>query len=183
MKLTRTVKQALAGLLFAFFTGAAQAAPITWYLMDVEFNDGVTATGSYVFDADAGIFSNINVITSGMGNNYSVVNPSSPGNAGFLALLTTDVGDLTGVPELTMELAAPMSNAGGTIEIVPDFLFSGGTGFGFEGPCGNAACTGLFPARGISSGFVTTQVPLPSTLAVLLLGTGLLLRRRRSAAA
>ena len=163
------------------YINTAQALPIKWVLQDVVFNDQSTATGSYFYDADTNMFSNINVATSTMGNVYTVVNPSSGGNSSFLALLTTDVGDLTGVPELTMALASAMTNAGGTLAIVPDFVFSGGTGFSFEGACSDPSCSGFGPQRGISSGSVTTRVPVPATLPLMALGLCLLSRRKQRA--
>ena len=164
------------------FVNTAQALPIKWVLQDVVFNDQSTATGSYIYDTDTNMFSNINVSTSTIGSVYTVGNPSSGGNSMFLALLTTDVGDLTGVPELTMALASAMTNAGGALAILADFIFSGGTGFSFEGACNVPNCGGLDADRGISSGSVTTSVPVPATLALFGLGLASLGWSRRKRA-
>ena len=180
--MNRRLTRYLLVMIGLIFVNTAQALPIKWVLQDVVFNDQSTATGSYFYDADTNMFSNINVSTSTIGSVYTVGNPSSGGNSGFLALLTTDVGDLTGVLELTMALASTMANAGGTLAIVPDFVFSGGTGFSFEGACIDPSCSSFGAQRGISSGSVTTSVPVPATLALFGLGLASLGWSRRKRA-
>jgi hypothetical protein len=51
----RDVKSKILGLLAVGLIWGplvAQGAPVTWQLENVHFNDGGTATGSFVFDAD-----------------------------------------------------------------------------------------------------------------------------------
>ena len=156
----------------------AQAGFIKWVLDDVVFNDQSTAYGSYFYDADTNTYSNIDITTSTSGTNYNVVHPGSYSSSVFLSLLTTDIGDQTGGAFLSIALDEVMTSMGGTIAIVPDFNFSGGTGFSFEGLCINPTCTGLAPNRGISSGSVTANVPEPSTLAIFALGLMGLASRR-----
>ena len=155
---------------------AANAIPVTWTLEDVIFNDGSTIAGSFVFDADTNIFSSIGV-TSSNGNAYFQVNPVSPGNAGFLGFLAGPAINLTAI--FTAELAGLMTNAGGTLDIIPGFVFSGGNGFSFEGFCA-LACTAVSVERDVASGRITTAVPEPGTLALFGLGfLGLGFSRRR----
>ena len=40
-------------------TGPATAIPVTWQLENAVFASGRTATGSFVFDADTGVYSSI----------------------------------------------------------------------------------------------------------------------------
>lgn len=152
------------------YVNTAEAGLIKWVLDDVVFNDQSTATGSYFYGADTNTFSNINITTSTSGDNYTVVHPNSSGNSSQLILLTEIVDDFTGVGELTISLASIMTNAGGSITIVPDIIFGGGTGFSFEATCFNVDCGSITPLRGISSGSVTTNVPEPSALAIFVLG-------------
>ena len=64
------MKSKLLGVAFAvtamalLFSAPASAIPITWNLQNVTFNDGNTATGSYVYDADINQYSSINITTS-----------------------------------------------------------------------------------------------------------------------
>jgi len=47
---------------------AAQAAPVTWNLQNVVFNDGAIASGYFVYDADTGIYSSIDITTTDTGS-------------------------------------------------------------------------------------------------------------------
>jgi len=147
--------------------------PVTGYRQDGVLSDGSRLSGPYTFDADLGSFSNFSDIsvTSSFGDSYSLVNPQSSGGPGLL----TFVGDppVNGGPAMAAQLAEDMTNAGGTIAILPGFLFSGGTGFSIVGECtGNVVdCSGFNPAgvRDIASGFVTTVSPIPLPAGVVLL--------------
>ena len=46
-------------------TSASWAIPVKWELKDVIFNDGVTATGSFYYDADTDTFSGISITVAG----------------------------------------------------------------------------------------------------------------------
>ena len=45
---------------FVFALGA-QAAPVTWTLNNVLFDNGDTATGTFDYDSDTGLYSNMNI--------------------------------------------------------------------------------------------------------------------------
>ncbi|WP_438865009.1 PEP-CTERM sorting domain-containing protein [Neptunicella sp.] len=162
------------------------ATPIIWYLQEANFNSGGSASGSFMYDADLNLYSNINLITTPdairEGNTFNFVNTTSPGDATTLISLTGDA--ITGSIELALGFAAPLTNAGGTIDIAPY-----PTGFTVEGICNND-CSGInAPFRFLNSGFVSTTlfdntdanvVPEPS--AVTLFGIGCIviaLYRRR----
>ncbi|WP_428409518.1 VPLPA-CTERM sorting domain-containing protein [Hyphococcus sp.] len=162
---------------------AAQAAPVTWYLQDVGFDDGGTAVGSFVFDADAGVFSDINVTTTAGsaldGETYDVPLPSSPGNATFLSFANSaGIADFTGYDAIGIELDSAMTNLGGLILIKI-------AGFALESRCVTADCFAVAdPLRRITSGYITTsEVPLPAALPLFLAGlAGLGFVKRKHAA-
>ena len=54
----------LATLAFCLACGSAYAIPVTWQLQGVVFTDGGTATGSFVFAADANVYSDISITTT-----------------------------------------------------------------------------------------------------------------------
>ena len=154
---------------------AVSAAPVTWTLNGVTFDDGGIATGSFVFDADT-----LTVLT------YSIT--TSGGNTALFPGITYEDGsgiDLPPVVQADLDLInfrtiftngnsngsqfrfQPLSlltNAGG---VVP---FSLGTGF-------TAECYNCLPFRFITGGEVigtAADVPEPSS-ALLLLAGGLAL--------
>lgn len=165
------------GLSLLGFSQPASATPLTWNLVGVTFDDGGTATGSYVFDADTGIFSAISIVTSpdpalGRGTTYGV--PTGIGSATFFDTITSFPA--AGKDRLLFDLVAPMTNAGGLIAInlgagIPDL----------ETTCPDDVCGSPGPGtRLIETGSISTRVtavPEPSTL--LLLGSGALVLRRR----
>lgn len=162
--------------------GAAHAAAVTWYLQDVAFDDGGTASGSFDFDADTAIFSNINVITTTgsvlPGETYDIVLPSSPGNSTFLSFAnSTGIGDFTGTYAIGLELSAPMTNLGGLIAINL-------AGFALESYCGTADCFAVVqPLRLVTSGYITSEVPLPGAFFIFAVGlAGLRASRRKMGA-
>lgn len=161
----------------------AQAAPVTWSLQDVVFEDGGVATGSFVFDADTGVFSEINVTTT-MGSvldgeSYDIPLPVSGGNEQFLIFANSaGVADFTGFNVIAIQLSDQMTNLGGMIALSI-------AGFTFEYTCVDSDCLGpADPLRRLSSGYITSEVPAPAALplfAIGLAGLGAHLRKRRMA--
>jgi PEP-CTERM motif len=149
------------------------AIPITWTLSGVTFNDGGTATGSFVFDADTGLYTAISIVTStnpilGLGTTYGV--PTGVGTATLFD--TVEALPAAGNDRLIFDfdLMSPLTNAGGAISI--------NVGAGFpdaEGRCITNFCNVIGPpSRLITAGAVVAQsngqVPEPDTLLLLALG-------------
>ena len=186
----------------------ASAGELLWTLNGVTFDDGGTATGSFVFDADAGVpcstaaspcgmFSSINITTttgsSRTGATYlffcgvgGVTNCDglSPDSSEIL-FLSSNAADQTGVPGFALYFTAvsgpPMglTDAGGTIDVSNSIA-----GAGFEADCSDATCSaGVPPIRATVAGTVSaTATPEPSSALLLAAAlTGLnLVRVRKS---
>jgi hypothetical protein len=141
----------------------AQAAPVQWVLQDVLFNDGGTAFGSFVYDADTNTFSSIAITTTDgsalSGNFYEFIN-FDPGLADADSVLLAAAADpVFGTPAFNMNLATPMTNAGGTID-----LATAPPPLAFESTCLTNPCTMFFSIdREIISGSISA-VPLPGAL-------------------
>lgn len=155
----------LAGTFLMLMEGTVHAAPILWTLQNVTFDDGGTATGSFVYDADLGnapaALSSINITTtSGSaygGTSYSTAFFTSLPN--WLAVANAPVNATHG---LQLEFVSPLTNAGGTIAIAA--VYAGNQNQEFTLPGG-------VNIRAITSGSVISAVPVPG--AVWMLGGAL----------
>jgi len=185
---------AAVALSFLAFIAIAQAAPLQWTLTDVTFDDGGTATGSFVYDADSNTYSNIALKTTagtaGAAADFRTKCTTAhcgtfPSDLFFIA--SAEQSDLTNVPLLDIELPAPLSNTPGTVDLE----------FGMSFLCSNAACTGvgdglrifttgkLVGAPYIAPPAAPTSVPATSAwslgLLAMLLAAAAMLQRRRNA--
>ncbi|GAB2830148.1 hypothetical protein GCM10027276_36000 [Comamonas piscis] len=172
---------------------AANAAPIQWTVSDTSFDDGGTVSGSFVYDADTNVYSNIRLTTTagtaGAAATFSTRCTTAHCLASLPELLfiaSSNQADLTGVPLLDLEPSAPLTNTPGTVDLA----------FGMSFLCSNAACTGVGPGlRAAFSGTLTgvpyvapatpTSVPTTSPVGLALMATLLaaatwVYRRRRS---
>ncbi len=146
----------------------ASAVPVRWTLIDVAFDDGGTATGSFNFDYDLRFGTPVSAV--------QVTTTAGAAYAGALYLYRDNIccdlrqlsfdtqnpgGDTSQFPAYGFfaGLAGPMTNLGGTIALLPH-----PTGNSFEGECFSYSAGCSFndrPKRYIVSGSISSVVPLP----------------------
>lgn len=185
--LGKTIAVGLSFALTALATTAI-AAPIKWELQNVVFDDGGSASGSFLFDADTETFSNLNLTTTQGsvlgGNTYEFSGPwaSSKAIDSYSAMTSHD---LTGEGGLFLILDTAMTNLGGTLSARgwdgTAWNSNLGAGFWAEGICADAKCNDYSAGRQLTSGQITTlPVPLPAGGVFLLTGIfGMAALRRR----
>ncbi|MEM1379100.1 MAG: hypothetical protein AAGH41_00595 [Pseudomonadota bacterium] len=181
-----TLSAAAAALALA--AGSAHAVPLVWTL-EADFDDGSSASGSYTFDADTGVISDVMVETSD-----GVVFAFDNTGIGVIgADIYQFVSDSTIVVDetiaLNFELLDSMTNAGGTIDIDPSafLIFGGGTGFSFIGTCTTAICDFVGPPFRELTGVTVTAdmeaaIPLPAAAWLFVPAFGAMAARARKKA-
>jgi hypothetical protein len=130
------------------------AAPVTWTLRNVVFNDGGVATGFLVYDADTGSITDWNIATTGGNTSVFLSFEFTPANSTALAnringefsFYSTALFPAEGDENLVFEFvpASPLTDAGGTVNINLQSLNSG-------------ECFDCDPDRSFVSGFVTSR--------------------------
>jgi hypothetical protein len=109
---------AIAVLLFGF---SAQAAPVTWTLEGVVFDDGGTAFGSFIYDADFNVYSSVNITTTAgtdlAGDTYQYPNGVFT-NPLSLVATSQDVPNLTNVPAIGLFFSDGLTNSGGALSLI-----------------------------------------------------------------
>ena len=166
---------ALAATMFLLFTPSGHAASILWTLTDIVFDDGGTATGSFIYDADTNMFSSVSVTTSGGSidpGNYSDVLFGDATNAGLVGQL---LADYTGDRLLQLIFQTPLTNAGGIV----DLTFINPAFSSFEFTCGDSGCfAGTIERTMVTGGLIGTPVPATAPLMVSGIGVWLAWMRR-----
>ena len=172
MSCTLAGRLSLSIVCLLFIASPAGAIPITWNLSGVFFGNGSAATGSFVFDADVNVYSDMFITTDRASYETADLWEDSPAGgerAESLALVEgLGANDLNGKPTLWLDWSGSLTNAGGTL---PLSLIPGHAAGNFEGTCRSANC---FTISGtgdqvIVRGSVTT-VPEPTSLTLLGLG-------------
>lgn len=141
-------------------------------MIGVVFDDGGTASGSFVYDAVTNTVSSIDIVTTAGttfgSTTYTGVNPGfGPTPFDIVVVPNPSLSDFTNSMLLDLEFATSLPTAGGTDSMA---------GFGFEGLCANPGCTAFAgtPYRLMTAGEVVgTPVGTPEPSALLLLGVGL----------
>lgn len=163
---------AAAFALLSCLGASVSAAPLTWTLDNVVFDDGGTVTGSFVYDADTNTYSGISLQTAGgpitgasgylltwLGVSTLPSYPYSRSAFGFTAadpsaMVARDVHDEFDVyqftvyqyPQLKLRFVNGLTNAGGTVALVAG-----------SQPDGNTTLTGIAG----SAGFGCWSIPNP----------------------
>lgn len=162
------------GLAAALFSLAvsrpASASPVTWTFQNANFNDGGTASGFFVWDADTLSLSNWNIsVTTGSTLSAFDYTPSDSFlggcfNGGICILSFQSFPDPSAPnPErrvLELFFATALTDTGGTVNLLTT----------------SVDCLNCDPFRSFTSGDVTTlsQAATPEPSSLLLLGSGLL---------
>jgi hypothetical protein len=140
-------------ILLVALQAAAFATPVTWYLSGVQFADGATASGSFVYDADTDTYSAVNITTTS-GSSFAGVHYLLTLGAGShpydLAAVTAAPGSLLNTPMLQVWYTSSLTNSGGTVPLLVN-----STG---EFNCENAGCGSVSIHRLATAGSVTTTV-------------------------
>jgi len=153
-------------------SASAHAMSLTWTFQDAYFHDKSSLSGSFDFDADTDTFSNISLNTQDGrrigGSHYTSV---IPGLSTSVSIAAMSLGNYIGVL-----LTAPMTNAGGSIGVMP-LLSTEGVLKRFFGK------TLPLPKRFLVKGKLVADavsLPEPATLAIFSVGLlGIFSMRRR----
>ena len=100
---------------------SVQAAPRVWTLQGVTFDDGGTATGSFVYDIDTQTYSAIDIQTTGnLAFTYTTANLLGWSKSGF----GVATGWFVGAGFLDLMMVSDLTGAGGTVALGPNGVFT-----------------------------------------------------------
>jgi len=151
---------------------AAQSAQVTWYLQDVQFEDGGTVEGHFSYNSDSNSYEEYfyttdgSILTGGsyewgdLSNGNTIIEDLSDAD-NLLVTRWDDFYFLEG-EAISLTFSSSLTNGGGTVAV-------GGSEFLCNGTTVDI-CTTFSPSRSIISGYATT-VPIPA--AVWLFGSAL----------
>lgn len=178
----------LAVALLTLWSGTAVSAPVVWQLQNVVFNDGGTAHGSFVYDADTGIMSDVAITTTNgtiplpdgaeldENDNWVPVYSIFPGSNWWSGTYSVSGFDgahrlsfyLDTVPPAVLEgpYSLAFTLAGEPIDSSQAYTLLGG------GESGYVNEPGLY--RSVISGQITSVVPIPAAAWLFASGLGML---------
>jgi len=138
--------------------------PVYWTLSGVELTDGSVVTGSFIYDADANLFSDIDIVSEqGTFTVLASTWPAAQENASEL-VITPNVPLFFGalVPALVLFPSPALTDSGGTVTL------DGVNGISSVGVIRDDACDGVTTNKQIDEGnLVGTAIPEPSFAALL----------------
>lgn len=144
-------------VLCAGFATAASATPLIWTLNGLAFDDGGTASGSFVYDADSNHFSAVNLTTTAGSNlpgatfHYVCTSPcvaTTWSDSEVVFLFAGAATDLTGAPAFALSFTPTLDNSGASAAVR-----------GGETVCIDAVCSGgdESEVRSVTAGGVSTD--------------------------
>jgi hypothetical protein len=172
-------KQSFSAILFSatlaialLTSNVALAAPVTWTLNNWGLLGGGSATGSFVYDAGLGSYSNVSITsTIGVaGSTFSFDGVDAAANKLQFVFGDPSSDDLTGTAVLLGTLGNPgMTDAGGTLFILTQ---GGENPDSSQSICANANCSSSDSPIFLTSGTISGS-PVPVPAAVWLFGSAL----------
>lgn len=152
------------------FGGVAHATLVFWTLQNDVFNDGGTAVGSFLYDADTNTYSSWSISVSG-GNTVNFPPFTyTPGNSIFAGAHTPDTFGLQDPSQFI--------NGNPAQDRILVFFFNSGpilTNAGGTVPFSGIECFQCGPSRNQSGSVLGGPVPTPEPGTATLLGAGILL--------
>jgi 6-phosphogluconolactonase (cycloisomerase 2 family) len=131
---------------------APPSTPVTWYLNDVQFTNGDTASGSFTYDASTNTVSNINIVSGS--TTYTQLASTFPVHP-FEFVFVPSGMLITGIPEPALVLfpTPGLTNAGGSISL------TGAGGISIEGSICKNDCDGVITGSPAQSGSSLSSTP------------------------
>ena len=145
-------------LLLSCLPFLASGSPVIWSLSGVHFTDGSTASGSFTYDADLNVVSDINIMSSQATYLFQASTfPVQPFEFVFVPTAVLSFGAT--LPALVLLPSSALTDAGGTVPLCCS------NGFSLQGVICHDACSAVTTSHQ-ADGFVTatgaTTVPEPS---------------------
>jgi hypothetical protein len=172
VRLLQIVAAALAALLLP---SLASADGVAWTLNNVTLTDGGTASGAFNYDANANLYSSVNLSTTAgtipgspfTSSSYSTITDavfftSTVVGLGPNPFLNFNNGNLTGVTVLELMFLNPLTNAGGTDSIfIIEFL------------CNDSTCSSPATRTSLTGSATGTPISAPEPSSLFLLASAL----------